>query len=455
MKAVLAVFCAGLLFVSASSVWAEEDIDNEEPIPASVDEIVSPMDRLAEVKPSRPGFFPWLKVQLKDYPPFLRDTKLDISFRTFYSNRTKYDASINEAWAMGGVLDYRSGWLYDRVRVGSSLYTSQPVYAPDGRDGSGLLATGQKGYTVLGQAYGQIKLMDETYLNLYRYGDYNTPYLSKSDSKMTPYTYEGYSVMGRMGGKDGAPQLNFGGGYILKIKDKTAEKFISMSEKAGANVERGVAALGVSFHQDGFSIAAMNYYCDDVINIGYAETTYTLDITKDMGVRFAFQFTDQRSVGHDLLKGYGFATNQVGVKADLSYKGAVLTLAYTANDDGADLVNPWSGYPGYSGAMITNYSKAGVNAFYTKLSYDFGRVGLPGISGYVAYGRGWGMVDPTTKAALPNEDEYDGNLQYRPKSGYLSGLWLRLRYGVAHQYEGPGQYTHDARISLNYDFQLM
>jgi len=34
------------------------------------------MDRLAVKKPRRPGFFPWLKEQLKDYPPFLRDTVL-------------------------------------------------------------------------------------------------------------------------------------------------------------------------------------------------------------------------------------------------------------------------------------------------------------------------------------------------------------------------------------------
>jgi len=453
--AFLQLCCCTLVLLGATTVRAEDDIDDEEPTPSSVKELVSPMDRLGVVKPSRPGFFPWLKVKLQDYPPFLRDTRLELKLRSYYLQRNKYDNSTSEAWAMGGALVYTSGWLYDRLRVGAAFYTSQPVSAPAGSDGTGLLAAGQKGYSVLGQSYGQVKLLDGIFLNLYRYGEYNTPYLSKSDSKMAPYSYEGYTVMGKLGGADGAPQLIFGGGYILKIKDKTAESFSWMSEKAGATVHRGVAVLGARYSRGGFSLGAVDYYCDDIINIGYTEATYTHDVNENMGVRLAAQFTDQRSVGNDLLKGYAFATNQVGVRASLSYKHAIITLAYTANDKGADLVNPWSGYPGFTGAMITNYSKAGVNAFSAKFSYEFGRFGMPGVAAYAVYAHGWGMVSPTTMAALPNEDEYNADLQWHPKGQYLSGLWLRLRYGIAHQYEGPKQYTHDGRFIVNYDFPLM
>jgi hypothetical protein len=34
-------------------------------------------------------------------------------------------------------------------------------------------------------------------------------------------------------------------------------------------------------------------------------------------------------------------------------------------------------------------------------------------------------------------------------------LWLRIRFGVMHQYENPQQYSYDGRISLNYDFPLL
>ena len=456
-KTVLAALCCLGLLVVAAPLWAQEDIDEEEPIPTSVDEIVAPMDRLVEKKPRRPGFFPWLKEQLKDAPPFLRDTALDLNLRSFYLRRDNYnhDGLINEAWAMGGALTYTSGWLYDRFSAGAVLYTSQPVYAPDGRDGTSLLAPGQKGFTVLGQIYGRVRLFDGTFLNLYRYGEFNSPYLSKNDSRMAPYTFEGYTVVGSLGDKESASRLVYGGGYILKIKDKNSERFEWMSEKAGAEAKRGVAVFGGRYSRGHFSLGAMDYYSDDIINIGYAETGYTLKLKNGIGLRCEAQFSDQRSTGSNLLTGSHFSTNQVGVKTDVSYRSGIISLVYTTVSRGYDIQNPWSGNPGFSSSMISDFKKAGTSAITARFSYDFTRVGLEGVAAYVHFGHGWGMVDKTTKAPKPNENEFDADLQWRPKWRYLEGLWVRGRYGIVHQYEGAKQYTHDCRMIVNYDLQLM
>jgi hypothetical protein len=139
----------------------------------------------------------------------------------------------------------------------------------------------------------------------------------------------------------------------------------------------------------------------------------------------------------------------------VSYRAGIISLAYTTNSSGYNLQNPWSGYPGYTGAMVTNYKKAGTETITSKISYDFSRIGLEGVAAYLLFAHGWGMVDQITKAPLPDENEFNADLQWRPKLSYLSGLWLRGRYGVVHQYEGPKQYIHDGRIYVNYDFQLM
>jgi hypothetical protein len=457
MKPLLVVLISICLLMLAKPIRAQEAIDQEEPIPTSVDEITSPMERTFEKKPLRQGFFPWVKEQLKEYPPFLRDTKLLLNLRSYYMRRNNYnyDDSLDQAWAMGGFLSYTSGLLFDRISVGATLYTSQPVYAPKADDGTNLLAPGQQGFTVPGQLYGRVKLFEGTFLNLYRYGDYNSPYLSKDDGRMAPYTFEGYTVKGSLGGTDGTPRLDFGGGYILKIKDKNAVTFDWMSEKAGATAKRGVATLGGRYSHGGFSLGAIDYYSDDIINIGYAETTYTVKLTDDLGLRFAAQFTDQRSTGSNLLTGAHFATNQVGLKTDLSYRAGILSLAYTTNSRGYDLQNPWSGYPGYTSAMDTDNKKAGVAAIAARISYDFSRLGLEGVAAYLYLTHGWGMVDQTTKAPLPDENVIDTDLQWRPTWSYLKGLWVRGRYGVVHQYQGSKQYTHDGRIIVNYDLQLM
>ena len=156
------------LLGAASQSWAQDVISQEEPTPSSVDEITTPIERSFLERIERPGFFPWLKEQLKDTPPFFRDTKLDLNLRSFYFNRDKFDDSVSAAWALGGALAYKSGWLLDRLQVGTTFYWSENLYGPKEKDGTLLLKPGQHGYSVLGQLYGRVKLFDDDIVNLYR-----------------------------------------------------------------------------------------------------------------------------------------------------------------------------------------------------------------------------------------------------------------------------------------------
>jgi outer membrane OprD family porin len=442
------------LLGAASRSWGQESIAQEEPPPASVEQSETPMERSFRILPERPGLFPRLREEMKDLPPFFRDTKIDVNLRTYYRNAKQFDGSQNEAWAGGGALSYRSGWLFDRLSLGAVLYTSQPLFAPADRDGTGLLKPGQDGYTALGQLYGRVRVSDELFLNLYRY-IYDTPYLNRDDSRMTPKTFEGYTFNGTLGGKDGGPGLRYGAGYITKIKDKNSDSFVWMSQQAGARVDRGVGVAGALFTYGRGSIGAIDYYSDDIIHIGYAEAKYVLPVSADFGVLFAAQFTDQRSAGADLLKGFPFATNQFGLKTEMSYAGALLTLAYTRNATGADLQNPWSGYPGYTSVMVQSFKGAGENAFMVKGSYDFSRLGAQGLTAYGLFTHGWGLVSPATKASLPNMNEVDADVQWRPEWSLLNGLWLRARYAFVQQYQGARSTAQEIRLTANYGFSIL
>ena len=391
---------------------------------------------------------------MKDTDPFFRDTALDVNLRTYYFYRDKYDDKKMEAWAIGGALAYKSGWFLNHFGVGAVGYLSEPIHAPEDRDGTGLLQTGQERYGVLGQLYGRIKLVENHFINLYRY-EYNTPYMNKDDGRMTPKTFEGYTYQGAFGGKDGAPGARFGGGYITKIKERNSEDFVWMSKDAGASVERGVALGGGLFSMGRFSIGAIDYYCDDVLNIGYAEAKYTWPVTKDFGLLFAAQCTDQRSVGDDLLKGYSFSVNQIGLKTEASYAGAMLGLAFTTASSGADLQNPWSSYPGYTSVQVQDFNRANENAFLVKLSYDFTNIGLQDVTAYALYVHGWDRINPSTGKQAINENEWDFDLQWKPKSGFFKNFWPRVRYAVVQEQEGQERYIHDFRVILNYDFPLM
>jgi hypothetical protein len=184
------------------------------------------MEKSFKEKPELVVLFPRLKEELKNTPPFFRDTKLDINLRTYYFyNSDQENDTKSAAWAIGGSLSYQSGWFLDRFALGSVLYTSQRLYGPDDRDGTLLLKPGQHGYTVVGQIYGRVKLFEDFFLNLYRY-EYDTPYMNKDDSRMTPNTFEGYTFKGAFGAKDDGPGLRYGGGYVTKIKEKNSDHFV-------------------------------------------------------------------------------------------------------------------------------------------------------------------------------------------------------------------------------------
>jgi hypothetical protein len=173
------------------------------------------------------------------------------------------------------------------------------------------------------------------------------------------------------------------------------------------------------------------------------------------GLRLSAQFTAQRSVGDNLLMGFPFSTNQVGVKGGASYGGAVLTLAYTRDAKGANIQTPWSGTPGYTSEIVDNFRNAGEQAFQVKGSYDFTGLRLPGLTAYVAFAHGWGSVSPTTKAPVPNDNEIDLDIQWRPPAGTLKGLWLRFRYGHVEQWQGKKGVTDQFQLIMNYDFSLL
>ena len=66
--AALSMMVLLLLIADGSRLWAQDVVAQEEPTPSSVDEITTPIERSFIERIPRPGFFPWLKEQLKDAP---------------------------------------------------------------------------------------------------------------------------------------------------------------------------------------------------------------------------------------------------------------------------------------------------------------------------------------------------------------------------------------------------
>lgn len=369
------------------------------------------------------------------------DTKFDVQIRSFVLDRDKYDDSESYAWALGGSAGLKTGYFRDLFAIGLTGYTSQPLDAPDDKDGTLLLAPGQEGYSVLGEAYLQFRLADGINLDAGRKA-FDTPFINRNDVRMTPNTFQAIALQGVAGSADSG-EWRFGGGYFDEIKERNSDEFVPMSVDAGASVERGVYAAGANYRKGDFSLGAINYYSDDIINIFYTEARYAMALADERQLRLAAQYIDQRDTGDQLLKGTGFTGRQFGLKTELALGPALLTAAYTSAYEDAGMQSPWSGYPGYTSVQVEDFNRAGEDALLLRASYSFPTV--PGLTAYALWVNGSDPDSPTDYA----RDEYDFNLQWSPPAGPLKGLMFRLRYAYIDQDDGSD--LTDFRLMVFYD----
>jgi hypothetical protein len=372
----------------------------------------------------------------------LRDTQFKVNFRSYYFDRDKFDGSKSESLAIGGSVGFKTGYFLDHIAFAATGYTSQHLYGDDENDGALLLKSGQEGYTVLGEAYADIRIIDD--LNLYvGRKEFDTPFINRNDTRMTPNSFEAIVLQGKAKLGDDAT-LKYGLGYFSAIKDRNSDEFVSMSSDAGAETDHGVFTGGALYQKGGFSIGAIDYYCPDVINIGYAEAKIAFPITDDLKPRLAVQFTDQRSVGDELLQDDSFSVRQYGVKAELPVGRALFTAAYTHNTDGGTIQSPWSLYPGYTAVQVEEFLRAGEAALLLRAGYDF--TWIEGLSAYTLWVHG---MDPDDAGQFAR-DEVDFNLQWAPPKGILNGLSFRVRYAIVEEHGGDSDYLNDFRVICNY-----
>ena len=371
------------------------------------------------------------------------DTDWTFQARSYYLGREKYDDTESEAWALGGSAGFKTGYFRERFAFGATAYGSAPLYAPDDKDGTLLLKPGQEGYAVLGEAYTEILFTDDVRMTVGARG-FDTPYINRNDTRMTPNTFLAAVVQGLHGAAD-TGQWRWGAGYFDKIKERNSDEFVSMSDDAGASIKRGVYAGGLNYSQGDFSIGAVNYWSSNVINIFYTEAKYGFPVGEYAKLKLSAQYSDQQSVGDHRLTGSDFESHQWGVKAELGVAGALLSAAYTDAGGDRDMTAPWSGYPGYTSVQVEDFNRAGETAWLIRAGYTFPK--HTGFSAYALYVAG---SDPDAESAF-GRGETDFNLQWAPPEGTLKGLMVRLRYAVVAQDDPADTDLKDLRVMVFYD----
>ena len=380
-----------------------------------------------------------------------RDSELTLHFRTYYFDRLNPSPPDNAAWAIGGWVGYRTGWIGDALRFGVVGYTSQPLWAPQDKPGSLLLTSDQDGYSVIGEVYGSLKLWDQV-LTGGRF-QVDQPEISPTDNRMTPITYSGGNLAGTLAG------INYYAAYLNATKPRNSENFINFVAAANINspASEPLYLFGLSGQpQKDLLWQVSSYYVPNVLQSNYADFSWSMPLDEAYRLRLGAQAMYQSGVGEQLLNGSSFSTWSGGLKADLSSGGATATLAYQQTGTGLNYQTPYSGWAGYTYMIVKSFNQAGMKAWLLGGNYDFAAQNVPGLALNAAIVWGYDAINAATGAAQPNWTEYDLTLDYRFTSTqwpeWARPFWIRGRAAyVDMRSDGNIQ---DYRIIVNYDWKF-
>ena len=369
-------------------------------------------------------------------PPFRRDSNLDANLRSYWLRRDIKGAPDREALALGGELLLSSGWYRDTASVQAGAYTSQPIYAPDDKDGTDLLRPGQKGYSVLGKLNLQLQLR-ETRVTLFR-GELNTPFANKRDIRMTPILFENYNLVSR-----DIDKLDIFASVVTAYKPQTSTKFIGLLTDISPSADSDMYIAGVRYRPAGEqSVGAIYYRVPDYLEIAYAEGQFDTTIA-ELPINFAGQYIHQSSIGGEV--GGPFRSNAGGLKVELKWGATDWTLAWH-RISGDEVRTDFGFYPGYNAVLVREFNRANEETFRLGLNYSFDQRidGLKLLANMV-----WG----NRPGSLDDESEFDLTIRYEFATRFPMNLQIRYAR-VRGQREMSAGDIDDFRAIFNYQIPV-
>jgi len=346
--------------------------------------------------------------------------------------------------AIGGILNYKTAPLagfsmgvgFKTAQAGSWQSDSKKAY-------SGLLPASKESYSALNEYYLQYEGFDTQVKLGAQY--LNTPWVNGWDVRMTPLAYRGIGIVNKS-----LKGITLQGYYLDSFMDWTNDYWETMA--AGLTGKRTDDGGAFVFGSDlgmvkDLKIRLWYYLFQDVMSNYYFQGKYKYKINKDFTCDVDLRYLKQNDAGDELAG--SIDTYTAGGWVGLSAFGAKLSLGYAKVGDD-DIKYPF----GHSRIITqqvyaSNWAKSDV--YGVKLAYDFGYIGVKGLSTYVFYAN-YQVPDDIAAGKYDNTTETDFSLKYN-FGGALKGLSAWARYAIIDKEESTGGVDfNDMRFYLQYKF---
>ena len=384
---------------------------------------------------------------------FLAGGTLDLQVRGYFIDRTfyetfRYPETENEAVAAGGGLAYRTA-TWHGARLGLTFYTSQKIWAPPDKGGTGLLQDG-KSYSVLGETYLQWE-GGATRVTLFRQ-KLDTPLLGSRDLRIVPYTWQAYTVENRS-----VRGMTVLASWVTHAKDWTSTSFVRIGPWIGApEIDAPTGLLGLVWENPAksFTAQAWGYGTQDVVATAYLQVDGRVPLGNDVSLTLSGQGISQKEIGKAVYP--GVQSGIEGLFAAAAWKGSEVRLAANVSSRDGDFLNVFGLYPGYTSIMEEDNNLAGERSWLLGLTLDLGAHGVPGLSFILNRTKAW-IHEPRPGMSALDQKELNAELRYRFPAP-VKGLLVRLRYAnvesALDQGTIYGRDFDDYRAILQYDLPL-
>ena len=313
-------YCLSMAVVMPFAAFAQIDVPSEA--------------REEDDEPNQQDVFESLGAESDRSRWFLDGAELVLRPRTYYLHRDYDVANTRAGWALGGGLEFRSGWWQDRVRFGATLSTSQKLYGPSDKDGTQLFKPGPESFSVVSEAYATIRLAGDHGIRIGRQS-LDLPYLGKHDLRMIPNTFEAVGIGNRPG--DGFAYM---AGYVDAIKYKDSDEFIAMSEAAGAKgTDDGLTFIGARYRMPDQSVyGILHQRTPDLFETTFAKAEKRVEFTDESSLWADISYTAQRSVGEARIG--DFSTHLISATLEYINGAQKFRVGMSRTDEGGGFKKP-------------------------------------------------------------------------------------------------------------------
>jgi hypothetical protein len=437
---------------------------------------------------------------------FLEDSKATLSSRTLYFEQDPREPSSSGAkgqdqrqTTQGFLFNFISGYTPGTVGFGldvQGMYginlsggidnrtsTTQNTVSPISSDGTPDHDWARAGANVKAK-------ISKTELKIGNALQPNLPILVSNDGRLLPQTFEG----GIITSKD-IDSLTLTAGKLTKAAGRASTNYANLSVQGGTKGSNNFQFAGADYKVTK-DLTLQYYYAnlEDYYKQHFFGLLHVLPIGEDQSfktdLRYFHSTSDGKNaqtnnVGYRLTgNGYSGTGNDTGeIDNDLwtamftyTLGGHAFMLGYqSSSDSGAMPIinngnvtkngsavsanNAFEGEGGnsvylFTDSMITNFTRAGEKTKFGQYSYDFARLGVPGLKAAVAYLYG-DQIRTSATGGRGTEWERDMRVDYVFQDSFLKGFGVTVRRASLRSdldLYGLQANTDQTRVILNYTY---